>query len=1325
MAALCRPLACALLSSAPHSLTLAGPLTAVLSDPANIKVKLEPIATLSGLVPIDSATIPGDGHLYVGTYIASTAGVQIVDPTTKTVSPTPFMTFAGSGVPISGQGLQGITFSPNFHDNTQPGYRKFYTYEAETGPGGANVMFLHPEVANPGTVGVIREWTANAAGTAIDTTIPSRVVLNFGTPGGHMGGGIKFGPDGYLYLATGDGGGNGNGGSTNNNTDGFTGRNPAGTSTDVPGISNGADFTNLLGKVIRIDPYTTNADGSPRDAPVGATARTFGGATRYFIPGDNPFVGNPQNIYFTPIGPVGSQTPVAPLGELFAFGFRNPWKLSFDKNALLGAAPYVADVGSRDREEIVLLQAGKNYGWPYREGEVATGAASGRPLVNDNLPYLKQTSPGVYAPFDSDPTLSDPAKMALPLAMLGTRSGTGSPLRFYDRPDADAFSDGTYGDEYGDGDAVVGGFVYRGSAIPALQGMYVLGAYEYLVIDPNRDPDTYPATSGGGRLFYLDPNEAATYKTVREFNFAPGAAIPANAAGNLLSISQGDDGELYAMFAGGDILRIAAPPLPGDYNSDHMVDAADYTVWRDHVGSTDELPNDEIGGEIGEAHYQQWKANFGSGGGAFGFASVPEPATLYLVVIALACCERIRIRGGLGAKLLAIVVGLCSQNDSIAASYFWDTNGASFGIGSAGGATANWLSNSWATDSAGNLATGPWPNTQGANSDEAVFQGTAGTVSIAADVFVNELRFQTNNYVINSTGGMLHLVGADPKITVNLASSNQVVTISAPLVGDNGLTLAGNSLSGGLKFLVLANANLTTPNSFAGPLTIDAGGALRLGGGVAAEQIPDEVDMQIAGAIDFVTSGGASDGKQERVRNVAVSGANAIFSVGNGSNFIVNSMAGSGTQNISVNGNTASAPGKLSITGWADGAGNLTLTDSAARVNTTSNSFAIGGRILLAGNLLSSGTSAVINHNGGPTTPEDHVFTNKALDFTSAAHTIDVTSGTLTFTSRAAIQPLDITSTFPGGTTLTKTGSGVLLYEHAVQSSFTGSNRIAAGTLRLGANERLANESTLEVAGGVFDMQGFVERVGIAILDGGSIVGSAPARLIGTQFDVRSGSIGVQLDGLASLTKSTDGLVELISANTYSGDTSITAGTLRLLAPSLADAADVHLTAGSTLELSFSGIDVVDSLFVDGVSQATGTWGSPTSTADHKSPLFSGDGFLQVTTFIAPLLLAGDFNNDGTVDAADYTAWRDALGSATTLPNDQTPGMVTAEDYDDWKSNFGAAGGSGSAQLAAAALPELNNGASALVALSLCVGANRDRKFRTSLGFSSENLELG
>jgi glucose/arabinose dehydrogenase len=539
-------------------------LTAVTQSPANVQVRLDTVATLSGFTPIDAATIPGNPNLFVATYVASSARVLAVDPVARSVAPTPFLNFAGTGVPISGQGLQGIAFSPDFNDSSKPGYRKFYTYEAETTPASpaSSVMFLHPEVPNPATVGVLREWTANAAGTAINTAVPSRVVLNFGTPAGHMGGGLKFGPDGYLYLATGDGGGNGDGNSTTNSSDGFTGS--TGT-LSVPGISNGQDFTNPLGKVLRIDPYTTNADGSPRATPAGASARAFNGTTRYFIPGSNPFVGNPQNIYFRSNG--ATAAPVAPLPELFAFGFRNPWKLSFDKAATPGALPYVADVGSHEREEINLVAPGRNYGWPYREGEITAPAATNNGVRPDPLPFLKQTSPGVFAPYDLSPALTEPTQMSGPIARLGTRSGTGSPLLFTDRPDSDDHADGLYGDQYGDANAIVGGFVYRGSLLPSLAGMYVFGAYQYLVDDPTQPASSYRAISAGGRLLYFDPNESTALKTVREFNFDPGygitnSPIGANNLGDLMGVVQADNGELYALFLNGDIRAILPSAVP-------------------------------------------------------------------------------------------------------------------------------------------------------------------------------------------------------------------------------------------------------------------------------------------------------------------------------------------------------------------------------------------------------------------------------------------------------------------------------------------------------------------------------------------------------------------------------------------------------------------------------------------------------------------------------------------------------------------------------------------------------------------------------------------
>jgi hypothetical protein len=96
------------------------------------------------------------------------------------------------------------------------------------------------------------------------------------------------------------------------------------------------------------------------------------------------------------------------------------------------------------------------------------------------------------------------------------------------------------------------------------------------------------------------------------------------------------------------VLSLAAAGLPGDYNQNGTVDAADYVLWRDNVGTTSTLPNDPLGGTIGQAHYDQWRAHFGesaSGGGAIANAAVPEPGCGALVVMML--CGLCRCRASL------------------------------------------------------------------------------------------------------------------------------------------------------------------------------------------------------------------------------------------------------------------------------------------------------------------------------------------------------------------------------------------------------------------------------------------------------------------------------------------------------------------------------------------------------------------------------------------------------------------------------------------------------------------------------------------------------
>jgi hypothetical protein len=98
---------------------------------------------------------------------------------------------------------------------------------------------------------------------------------------------------------------------------------------------------------------------------------------------------------------------------------------------------------------------------------------------------------------------------------------------------------------------------------------------------------------------------------------------------------------LYGVTVDQTLLVIEAEPtIPGDYNRDGTVDAADYIVWRDKQGTDNHLPNDPIGGMIGQAHYDQWRAHFGqsagSGSGASANVTVPEPATCMMLIVTAA-----------------------------------------------------------------------------------------------------------------------------------------------------------------------------------------------------------------------------------------------------------------------------------------------------------------------------------------------------------------------------------------------------------------------------------------------------------------------------------------------------------------------------------------------------------------------------------------------------------------------------------------------------------------------------------------------------------------
>jgi glucose/arabinose dehydrogenase len=212
-------------------------------------------------------------------------------------------------------GLLGMAFHPQFP--TDPRAYLFYSHTDAT----------------LGIVSRLSEFSSADGGATLDAA-SERILLTIRKPGqpqeeNHNGGGIAFGPDGFLYAGIGDGGGG----------------------NDQHGaIGNAQLASTLLGKMLRID---------------------VSGATGYGIPADNPFVGNPANAL---CGADGSGTQPCP--EIFAIGLRNPWRWSFDRQT---GQLWVADVGQGALEEVDRVVLGGNYGWRCFEGTRNTGMSCGSP----------------------------------------------------------------------------------------------------------------------------------------------------------------------------------------------------------------------------------------------------------------------------------------------------------------------------------------------------------------------------------------------------------------------------------------------------------------------------------------------------------------------------------------------------------------------------------------------------------------------------------------------------------------------------------------------------------------------------------------------------------------------------------------------------------------------------------------------------------------------------------------------------------------------------------------------------------------------------------
>ncbi|MFH1982930.1 MAG: autotransporter-associated beta strand repeat-containing protein [Pseudomonadota bacterium] len=221
-----------------------------------------------------------------------------------------------------------------------------------------------------------------------------------------------------------------------------------------------------------------------------------------------------------------------------------------------------------------------------------------------------------------------------------------------------------------------------------------------------------------------------------------------------------------------------------------------------------------------------------------------------------------------------------------------------------------------------------------------------------------------------------------------------------------------------------------------------------------------------------------------------------------------------------------------------------------------------------------------------------------------AGGAVTLGSGTLT-TGDASSTAFD--GVISGTGNITKQGAGTFTLSGT--NTYTGTTTVNTGTLALGASNVLADTSSLSVNGGTFAIAGNSDTVNAVTLTSGSITGSGGVLSSTTDIDARAGGISAILGGSAGLTKTTAGTVILSGANTYTGTTSVNAGSLQLSGGSaIADAGAVSIAdvSGAILDLNNTN-ETIGSIAGGGATGGQVTLGSATmTTGNAASTVFAG-----------------------------------------------------------------------------------------------------------------------
>ncbi|HVT30677.1 MAG TPA: autotransporter-associated beta strand repeat-containing protein, partial [Lacipirellulaceae bacterium] len=290
---------------------------------------------------------------------------------------------------------------------------------------------------------------------------------------------------------------------------------------------------------------------------------------------------------------------------------------------------------------------------------------------------------------------------------------------------------------------------------------------------------------------------------------------------------------------------------------------------------------------------------------------------------------------------------------------------------------------------------------------------------------------------------------------------------------------------------------------------------------------------------------------------------------------------------------TKSGPGLLTLGGHDNSYGGDTVLQQ--------------GTLRLSNNVTAStDTGGEVPTLGNQTSPGTLVLAGGKLDFNGKIGTIfaDAYSGTPYNGTRTNIESNPISVTASSIIAYASSATGIT---DDVNFVFT-SNSVAwtSGTLTFQNNN--AN-STGDIFKPTFSGSGFNYGGPVALTNntngGKTVLVSNNTSGTQTWSGVISGDGGFLRDGT--------GTTLLSGINNYTGDTTVLAGTLSITHSYLADAADVYLTTGATMNLNFAGTDTIDQLFFDNSSQVTGTWGAIGSSATHQSSFFTGSGILMVS----------------------------------------------------------------------------------------------------------------